>query len=247
MPLNARVVNLHILKNYIYVENSVDTIATFFEDTHNAIQEYPDSTYNLKRLLIHEIFIYTISYFLKQKDYVGAGILLGKTYFDRSERGEARSFKMLYCADHSQFSDAVCKRDNQNYYSGVAKYWIESIDTNFLNQTDFVFGDLLCYNVSVFGDLVSDGWYWFPITYVYDDRYGSCIKLFSQKLASCEHAVKVLPLFSYETIEQLKNAVEYITKKLQENLFQIYRYSGAFDAAPLICEYIKGEDIGKYR
>lgn len=238
---------LHLLKNYFYVENSVDAIASFLEHTHNTIWERSDSMYNLKRLLIHEIFIYTVSYILKQKDYINAGKLLGKTYFDSSRNGEARSFNMFYCSSHEEFSVAVCKRDNKNYYSGVAKYWVESIDTNLINQTDFVFGDLLCYNVSVFGNLISDGWNWFPLTYVYDSQYDSCIKLFAQKLASCDQAEKVLPLFSYETIEQLRYTVNRVITDQQRGLLRDYRYPEAFSSAPLLCEYVKGEDIGKFR
>lgn len=237
---------LQLLKNYAYVENSVDVIATFLEDTHNRI-EYADGAYNLKRLLVHELFIYTVSYFLKQKDYISAGKLLGKTYFDSLGRNAVWSFNMFYCEDQENFSVAVRQRDDRRYHSGLAQYWTESIDTEVLTQADFVFGDIICYNVSVFGNLIQDGWYWFPITYVYDNQHNSWIKPFAQKLASCEQATKSLPLFGYETISQLKAALSNVEKTRQENKLFDYRYPGAFASAPLLCDYIKSADVGEFR
>lgn len=237
---------LHLLRNYAYVENSEDAISIFLEDTYNRIS-YTDQVGFLKQLLLHELFIYTVAFFLKQKDYISAGRLLGKTYFNNSENGTAQSFTMFYCSNQSTFDNAINNRDNKKYLSGVAKYWTESIDTSLISQSDFVFGDLICYSVSALGQMIHGSWYWFPLTYVYDNRYSSCIRPFAQKLVSREQAEKVLPLFGCESIEQLKASFSDMTQKMQVGEFRVYRYPSAFDPAPLLCEYINSAEIGTLR
>lgn len=51
----------------------------------------------ISKIFIHELFIYTIAYFLKQKMYSDIGYILGRTYFrDVPHYGFLLSWSILY-------------------------------------------------------------------------------------------------------------------------------------------------------
>ena len=240
---------LQLIKNSSYVENSPHLIACFFEDTSNSIPG--NSNYSeIAKIRLHELFLYTIAHLLKNKDYHSAGYLLGKTYFNSNQRQSdygACNFKMFYTGyEHQNLDNAIKARDNKRYYTGTGQHWIETIDTDFCSKEQFILADLICYNYSVYGIEYCDPWPWFPITYVYDNEYNSALGSLSKKMVSNEYTQELLPLFGYESIDDLKSKMKSIEEEPQRQYREI-RYSEAFESAPLLSNYIKASDVGSRR
>ena len=240
---------LQLMKNSGYVENGHQFIASFFEDTANSIPRF-SSRSEIARIRLHELFLYTIAYYLKNKDYHSVGYLLGKTYFNSNEQLNnygADSYRMFYTgAEHQNLDKAIKARDDKRYYTGTGQHWIETIDTDFCSKEQFILADLICYNYSVYGNGFCDSWPWFPITYVYDNQYNSVLGSFSKKMISNEYAQELLPLFGYESIDDLKSKMKSIEND-QQRQWRDIRYPEAFESAPLLSGFIKASDVGNRR
>ena len=240
---------LQLIKSSGYVENSHQFIASFFEDTANSIAR-SSSFSEIARIRLHELFLYTIAYFLKNKDYHSTGYLLGKTYFNNNQRLNnygADNYRMFYTgAEHQTLDNAIKSRDNKRYHTGTGQHWIETLDTDFCSKEQFILADLICYNYSVYGIEFSDTWPWFPITYVYDNEYNSALGIFTKKMVSKEYAQQLLPLFGYESIDDLKSKMKLIEEEPRQQRRDI-RYPEAFGSAPVLSDFIKAGDVGSRR
>lgn len=242
---------LGLLSKSYYVDDYVDHISSFFEDTFNKLDNNNSKGSSICMILLHELFIYTVAGFVKRKDYTSTGALLGRTYFNQhsySDSNQATNFNMFYSGTrHSELDNAVKKKDNKKYHSGTANYWIVNLNNSFCSKEDFVEADLICYNYSIYGDGYSDNWKWFPITYVYDNEYNSRIKLFAKKLASKYQLQKVLALFNYANIDEFKTKFKEINELINSGSLREYRYPSSFNSAPALGYFIKPEELGSLR
>lgn len=239
-----------VLKNAYYVKSSNKLLSEFFEQVTNGIHQNYGPRCSVIMILIHELFLYTIAYFLKHNDYETAGYFLGKTYFNirnNHTQNHADCFHMFYSgSEQGYFDKAVNQRDNKQYHTGTGQYWIETVNTEICSKEQFVFADIICFNVSVFGNIEDTRQYWFPITYIYDAKS----KLFNtivNKLVSKECLEYVLPLFSYEKTEEFVSKVKEFVNCKNNNDFHMYTYPGCFEYAPLLTYKIEADDIAKYR
>ena len=238
---------LQLLRNSGYVQHNHHLIGDFLEETANGVS-HSSGCSDIARTRLHELFLYVIAFFLKNKDYPAIGYLLGRTYFSDhhySDHGVG-NFKMLYSGiDHEGLDLAIQKRDNKRYYTGTGEHWIETLATEFCSKEQFILADLVCFNYSIYGIGSFNNEIWFPITYIYDNEYNSALKSFSKKLISLEYAQDVLPLFGFTTIEELKTKM----KSVEDNpsLRREIRYSEAFENAPIISYFIKSVDVGSRR
>lgn len=238
---------LMLLQYISYIDNGERYVANMMEETYNSVIQNSDVFKNIRRTLLHEIFIYIIAICCKNKNYEAVSYILGRTYFNEEiSRDNAENFN-IFRFSNENMDRAMNIRDDKNYYSGTACYWMQNINTEICSQKDFVFADLLCFNYSIFGKDYHFCWRWFPITYAYDNRYNSVIGAFARRLQSTEHLQQAAGLFGYNTVEELKKKFIEV-KELQKNgEFRDYRYSGAFDSAPMLLYYINAEDLGKYK
>lgn len=188
-----------------FINDASNQIADFFENTYNSVYSMNTTKSEIVIIRIHELFIYTIAFFLKNNQYASSGYLLGKTYFSNTpiyNSDSVDSFHLFYSSSLQQTLDnAICKRDDTNYYSGAAHYWIETIANNFCTKEQFIYADLICFNYAVYGNHIQNDMLWFPITYVYDSQYSSLLSKMGKKLVSHEFVQTVLPLWGYKTIE----------------------------------------------
>ena len=211
---------LQLIKCSGYVENRHQFIASFFEETANNIPRSL-SLSEIAIIRLHELFLYTIAYFLKNKDYHSTGYLLGKTYFNDNDnrclnKYRADNYIMFHAGVRNQDLDsAIRSRDNKRYYTGTGQHWIETIDIDFCTKEQFILADLICYNYSVYGIDSSNTWPWFPIMYVYDNEYNRVLKSFSKRMVSNEYTQELLPLIGYKSINDLKSKMKLIEDKLQ--------------------------------
>ena len=242
---------LLLLSYSSYVNDAPKMIADFLEETYNAADSLQTITAEIVRIRIHELFIYTIAFYLKIKAYLGAGYLLGKTYFTKTGRYHsdgAESFHLFYSATgHDKLDRAINERDNQRYYSGTAQYWIETIANEFCTKEQFILADLICFNYSVYGDHTSHEWPWFPLTYIYDSRNISLFADFAKRLVSREFDESILSLWGFETLDLFKERFEQIHSGIELDELNKIRYNGCFNRPPLLGDYVEAKDIAKYK
>jgi len=240
---------LQLLKGIDYVEEGIKRVGEFFEETWNSISTCNSLSAEVAKVRLHEMFLYTIAGLLKNKDYSEAGYLLGRTYFNsrRYKEEEADSFKMLYSgSEHQNLDNAVKKRDNKRYYTGTGQHWIETLASDFCNKEQLIFADLICLNVSIYGNVLRDNWPWFPILYVYDKEYNSQITGFAKRMISKEYVEDILPLFGYKSIDGLKVRFQEV-EGLPTKAIRDIRYNDSFDSAKILGDYITSDKIATLR
>lgn len=245
---------LLLLEKSVYCKDRMEVIGDFLERVSNFLEDNNSVGYELSKVFLHELFLYTVAILLKRNCYDDVGYLLGRTYFSSRpsmEKQPGKSFLVFYSGSHHiSLDNAIKERDGKNYYSGTANYWITTIDADFCTKEDFVAADLVCFNYSVYGnEFIRDWgyWAWFPITYAYDNEYKNYIVRLSKKITSKEKLDKVLRLFNYETREKFIERCTEVENSIRQGEYRDYRYSGAFEPAPLISYTVKAEEIGSLR
>lgn len=233
---------LYLLKYSHSLSTSTTLIADWFEETLFELQEPTVYERNLKKTLLYEMFIYTVAYYYKQKDYDSIKLILSKTY--NISEDEVYSFAVFY-AYNSIIDSAVKERDNKNYYSGLAKFFVESFNPLLFSIKEFCFADELCFNYIEFG-LTPPGKHWFPITYIYDGEYNTLLKKFSSKLNSLEWAKVVASMLGYDDVTALKNKLLNKENEINNGRNNTIGYSMAFRKAPLLINFISSRDVAKY-
>jgi hypothetical protein len=235
---------LQLLQYVSYIKNGEQYIANTLEETRNRIQRENGFLKEIKLTLLHELFIYVIAIYYKSQNYDGLAYILGKTYFtDEYSGNRAENFNIFYYQNQNM-NNAVNKRDNKNYYSGTAQYWVESINIEACSKNEFVFADLLCFNYAVLGKDYHYHRYWFPLTYVYGGDENAMMRSFAIRLQSLESLSKATNLFGYNDVEELKAKIAEIEEMNKNGGFREYRYGSAFESAPILCYYVKAKDLG---
>lgn len=237
---------LYLLKYSFYVPEAYKIIASVMEEICVEIKDKGGYEGEVLRTLLHEVFIYVVAFYLKNKNSDAVSYILSKTYFvGKYGNNEDRSFDVFY--DYNENLDrAVSQKDGKNYYSGTANYWINNINVEVCNKNEFVFADIFCHNASMFVENYTKEWFWFPITYIYDGaEYGnSLFRQFAIRLKSKEHLQEAAKIMGYLDTEAFKRKYIEIERKMKEGNFREYRYNSAFETAPVICQYVKSEELG---
>lgn len=218
-------------------------IGDFFEEIQNLAMSTHGLLSEIKRVLVHEMFIYAIAIMVKRKDYKSAGYLLGKTYFD-NQCNSPRDYNFFYSASyHTNLDNCINRRDDKNYYSGTATYWIETLSEKVCSKNDFVLADLLCYNYSILGARYVSGCKWFPILYVYGGGYNytSAIQPVANRMQSREFLNKFIAFFGYSSIDAF---IKKYKEAENDNYIRKYRFSSCFDPAPALVSMIKADKLG---
>lgn len=237
---------LHLLKYSLYVPEAYKIIASVMEEICVKINGKGGYEGEVVRTLLHEIFIYVVAFYLKNKNSDAVSYILSKTYFvSRNGYNEDQSFNVFY-DNNDNFNRAVSKKDGKNYSSGTASYWINNINVEVCNKNEFVFADIFCYNASMFVENYTNEWFWFPITYIYGGvEYGnSLFRQFAIRLKSKEHLQEVAKIMGFSDTEAFKKKYIEIEKKMKEGIFREYRYNNVFERAPVVCQYVKSEELG---
>ena len=242
----SRDMYLLLLKRYTLVDGSVRDISSFFEETKAQLKASRNGFYTLGELLLNEMFIYSVAWFYKAKDYDALANIFCKTYFVM-EYGtdEGQSFEVFRVNNHS-FDNAVIQRDKKNYFSGIANWWIEHINTEICSLKEFVFADLLCFNASILIES-SKSHYWFPITYVYDGEDHNSLRLFANRLRSRENLDDASVLFGFSDANAFRSRFKELEAPTVQNEIKRYGYPRSFDVAPFLGDFIKADELGTKR
>ena len=237
---------LALMRVLPYTSQSISFLADSFESIYF---EENKNKYNacsmIKLSLLHELFIYLVAVCYKNELFKELGYLLNRSYYSGNYNHEIEHFKIFYFHNNS-LDRAVCARDDKNYFSGTAAYWMENIDLNTCTKQEFVLADVLCYNVSIFLHQDYHDWYWFPLTYVYrEDEYNSDFKRFSLRLKSKEKLEKAALIFGFENIESFKERFREIRED-QNMIREIgnVRYSSSFYSPETIFQFVSIDELG---
>ncbi len=237
---------LQIVKLSFYEKIFIEEIVVFFEDFYNFITIENNSLLkDTLSLFLHEVFIYTISILYKNKCYREINNLVTRTYFINSNIDNSVNFSSVfysYSNSNQIIEDAVKKVDNQEYYTGAGALWMKAIALPDFTKEDFVTADNLLYNLSII--LLPNSWYWFPLTYIYDDFYKpNGIRQIAIRLKS-KHQIQLLKeLFDVEDSLGLIKKMSFMYD-ISLNEKRQYSYQRSHRSAPLLVEYIKKDEIG---
>lgn len=238
---------LSLMLNASYIEGGEKLVASKLEEICEALEERKGYNVEIRKSLLHEIFIYIIAIYYKNKNYAAVSYLLTKTYFVSGRYDDCAQSVYVFYYYNENLDNAVNKRDNQKYHSGTANFWISNINTEICSKQDFVFADVLCYNASIFSENYLDSWEWFPMTYVYGGYQNKYLRNFANKMKSIEHLSDTAKIFGYDKVEKFKE--KFIDKETlyKNGTLRPYRYGGCFESAPILCQYVKSEDLGIYK
>lgn len=236
---------IEIFFNKYAEDNFIDETCDFYENIKNWNKQNNGIKQEIWDAFIHETFIYLIVVLLKMKQYRTINIFITKSYFQQGYEDNITSFNCyFYSHNYDGIQESKCELDDKKYYSGMAQMWIENIYEPKITKQEFTQADVLIYNLNILL-LNKEGWYWFPITYVYNGNFGfnSSLKDFSVRLKSKYEVNKMRELFGVNTIEELKKLFD-VMKPFIENRQERYRYRMAFEYADLITDYVKVNEIG---
>lgn len=237
---------LILVKSSEYVQEGYKHIAKFLEELMYEIRRQQINYANLKVTFVHECFIYVVAYYLKKSANEALRYLLNKTYFAGISHfnQDADSYNCFYCYN-DVLDNAVCKRDDKNYYCGTAALWIENINVEVCSKDEFVSGDLLCHSASLLISNYDRDWAWFPLTYVYNtDEYRGLFATYSKRLVSKEYLENMLSILDFESIDAFKEQYKSVEEKFHNGDLREYRYNSCFETAKNFWNYMKTEELG---
>ena len=238
---------LTLLDYSIYVSDADKIFAKELENTALEISKISSSAGGLAKVFLHEVFLYTISFFLKTEDYAAVGRLLSRPYYNKDSYPDKLSgFDLFYAGQQDSLDRAMKKRDEKNYICGTASYWIENIDQRYTKE-QFVFADLICFNHSIYSNNSLLSWPWFPLTYIFDNEYASEIGVFTRKFISREYVEEILPLFGYDTVESFIEKMKQVKENIKQRLYQNIRYSAVWHSPALLDGFVEIEKIASIR
>lgn len=212
-------------------------IPLLLEPIENPSGSWQPFRYEHFKLISHELFLYSVASSLKIKHYRFIEELLYHRYVireGRSGRADLQTFSGFY-QTYNVLDDYYKQQKQKNYYSVHAELIISNSVQN-LPRELITNADLLCYYVA---KLNKD--YWFPLTYVYSDRYNRNFEFFS-KLISNRHFDRIKGILGVETLDELKQKIEELNAEGRQRGF-----GSMADPLPMITDYIKVDLIGTAR
>lgn len=209
------------------------------------------SFFILSKILIHELFIETIVILIKGKNYKSIGYITRVPYINPYEyREKLASFKDVFysCTESmafnvSQHLGETLREDHTKgaYFSGLAEYWRRHLPVKYVDFKSFIDADCLLTNISI----PSSNYYWFALSYCYRaDWNDSLIYEIALSLKSKTLAIDYYPLFGWKTIDDAKRSIKSLEGFSNGHELRL-AYSGSFLSIPMLCDYIKDEDVGE--
>ena len=240
---------LELVKNGFYVKDFDRHIATFFDDIHSC--QLDSTMYNkeLKDIMLQEMFIYTIAFFIKNSKFESAAYCLGKTYNNSISKDGFASYKCLYCTNFEKLAQAVRTHDGKEYIDAIGTLWVNSINIDFCTCDEFILADLILYNYTLFGKNFGLRLHWYPHTYIYGNSfYGKEVLLyFAKKLQTSEFLENAFILFNFEQLLEFKNKYREVENNIKSGQISRIINTENFIMANLLCDFTNYEDLGKYR
>ncbi len=236
---------LLLVKSNKYVQEGYKKVAKFLEELMYEIRRQQHNIANLKNTFVHECYIYMVAYYLKKSEKEALRYTLNKTFYTGTSNfnQDADSYNSFYYFN-DELNNAVCKRDNKEYYCGTAALWIENLNVNVCNKDEFVLGDLFCYNASYLIKNYEKTWAWFPLTYIYNrDEYMGLFAKYSKRLVSKEYLKDICYILDFESVDEFIKKYKKIEEKLHKGELKKHRYNSVYETASVFWDYIESEKL----
>lgn len=223
-------------------EKLYNTLYNKYTFEENPSQCY-ENEFDIYRVHVWELFICAVTYMLHYEMYEAIHELLVHTYYLRNsalgnEQVE-RSYRGFYF--HSEMLEDIIKpnlddRLRRNFTLLGHLIVSEREYKPVFKAKNIANADLFLYQVYKALPLKELKEYsiWFPKLYVYSDDNKDLWK----RLKSRQFCEKILPLFGVKTIAELKDAI----KDCQYD--NDYKYSGCFQGATAVLNWVKLEEVG---
>ena len=235
-----------IVSQSCFLPNIADIIANFMEELYNSIASNMKEHYEIKFMLIHEIFLNILGFFYKIEDYQSIGSIITRTYIINTY-GHVNhyTFSAFYCTKFQTLDYSINTINGTKKITASGDYWLSNTDPEFCNRENLIFVDLLL-NIFAQTKIISNlELFWFPKLYIYDEEH-KLIRSFAAKLKSKEKTQKILKLFNLSSIEKFKSFFQNIVNFAKDKEFTHYGYHESYHSIPLLANYIKTEEIGIY-
>lgn len=224
-------------------ELSAEFLIRLFERLYNETPKADGVTYSQSNVdcfafFRWELFIGVTAILLNYESYSILYEILKNTYFLRSNFYSGSEQRPSGYLEYNRYIDSIEENKShfdKNYFSKIAFLLCGREKYPILTKDAMARADLVLYQLSTVFDIVSYRMYnfWFPYMYSYVKG-----DLLWKRLVSRRQCEKIMPLFGVDNIIKLKNLIS------QAKHDSGVRFSGAFNAAPNILDYIKEKDIG---
>lgn len=126
---------LALLEYSMYIDSPEKIITKELEKCALEIQDDSSVAGGLSKSFLHELFLYSVAYFLKNDDYSSAGYILGRTYYNPNKiANKISGYNLFYSRSDNSLDRAMNERDDKNYVSGCTEYWIENIEAKYYTK-----------------------------------------------------------------------------------------------------------------
>lgn len=225
-------------------EGDIDILINFFEKKpqylkpRNNVSTWSVAKYENLGIIFYELFLYTITVALKNKNFKFVGDLLhSRFYFKEYDFSDALESRYTYMFPKSTFISDYYKQE-VGKTTGVGEYIISTLSSS-IGKEEMVLSDMLCYYVSSFKNIEDNKDWWYPYTFIYDSAW----KVFFKRLSSDRHFNKVKEVFDVENIEELKAIIEN-DKNKNEGKQRVGSGMMLRGGIPFMFELIDAEKIG---
>lgn len=221
----------------------VDIIIRFFEKLYR-VKEPPKTNahtspiyrYEHFKLIIEELFLYTVAVSIRDEMYSLLTDLFHSSYL-LQESGRAIAPKRFYAFNdnYDMIANYYRKLKGHNYYNVQAEMIMSHVDQSFTKE-QIVEADLLCYYIAGI-----EGENWFPKTYAYREEHNNSFEFFN-RMVSVKHIEKVKAVFGVNSKEELISKLSALNEKGPQR-----GYSSLFSKIPVPESFIKIGQIGMSR
>lgn len=195
----------------------VEAIKEFFEGCYKYTQRPEhinrcrDIDWDNYKFILHELMLYTVALFIKNKKYHWANELINGSYYLKNSSNQQYAMKSIspfrtYCTTLDEIRKRRLKLNRISIHADMLKERCVGVPISFteLKQADFTI-----YLARMIHDRDSYGMGWYPVTGVYNGFHQSGFELYI-KSASKKRFKDLCIVLGIENKSQLDEAVEYI-------------------------------------
>lgn len=223
-----------------------EILSELFERLYNELHDaggkasYSESDFELYDYMIWEFFICATVVLLHYELFAELRQLLIHPYFLRTNyfnsNVEPQSFNIFQ--KYMKTIEEVCKPKNKNphLFTLAGEILVNREKKPILTKQSISNADIVLYQLNgIFDTSVDKRWKkWFPTTYIYHEGQ----QVLWKKLISKSYCKKIFPLFSVNTVDELKEKVQGSVRN------QDIRYNNSWYNAPEILSSIMLDEIG---
>lgn len=201
----SRVIKSQVVFDHDILLQFFEKLPMLLRPLDEDVNNWQSYQYDHFKLIIHELFLYTVGLALKFNEYYLLRDLLHSRYLikDRYESPKNNNDFTAFRYYYETMDQFYKKHSNKDFYSPQADYVVHNLPEGW-DRSLITNADLLMYFVGALNDKI-----WFPITYIYRRQDRDAFDIIS-RLVSRKHFEKVKGVFGIEDIAELKLKLQQI-------------------------------------